>query len=1333
MSLIDIPTLPARGPDESAFEPAPPAFTRLHQFFETSCDAAPQAIAVVCDGARWSYGELDARANQLAHLLIGRGIGPGARVGILLDRSIHTYVAMLAVLKSGAAFVPLDPSFPADRVAFVAGDGELRLLITEGRRAPEIQTCGSPLLAIDSAEAQIASQPTCRPEIEDAGDAPCYIIYTSGTTGRPKGVLVNHSSICNFLTVCAPVYRYEPEDRIYQGMTIAFDFSVEEIWPTFMAGATIMAGPNDHRRLGSGLAHFLIEQGVTVMCCVPTLLATLDRDVPSLRLLLVGGEACPQDLVRRWGRPGRRMINTYGPTETTVTATWTELLPDKPVTIGRPLPTYTVQILDDRLAPVPDGAAGELCIGGPGVAVGYLNRPELTAAQFIPDPHDRNGGRLYRTGDLCRLTPEGEIEYLGRIDGQVKIRGHRIELAEIEAVLMEHPHLAAAIVSKAAHEAGDDLVAYIVLRQPERSPDALRSQLHELLRKRLPAYMVPAYIEVLDRVPMLPSDKADRARLPAPSSARIVSHGGEYVAPATPLEREIAAAWTTAFGQIHLSVEADFFLDLGGHSLFAAGVVSRLRRLPALGQLSIADLYAHPTIRSLSRYAETLATQAARETSRDPKTSADEQRSTHSRFRVWRCGIAQIVSLYLLLTALAAIPAIGLRAALGYSPAELILAAVTFGPAVWIGTSLLLPLATKWTVIGRFRPGRYPLWGWYFCRWWLVRKACALAPLNLLAGSPLLPVYLRLLGAKVGANCHLGSGHVDAFDLLEIGDGASIGYGVELQPSVVEDGWLRLEPIRIGRGAFVGTNSVLMPGATLGERSALLEQSLVTGGQSVPDGETWAGSPSRRAAEQPAALREMTARPPQSGQWSAALLCGFFATFCLLELLGFLTATSGVLVYAAVVHRLGATAIVLAALVAGPVFVLTACATIAILKRLITPAPRSGIFPADSFFGLRRWISDKLMDYSLFATNSLYATLYTIPWLRLLGARVGPRSEISTVAHVEPALLSLGCESFVADIATLGSATYHNGWLALGTVELGSRCFIGNAATVPSDSRLGSDTLIGVQSVPPGPQVKDGTSWLGSPAMFLPRRQASQTFDERLTFRPSASLIAGRLAIEFFRVVLPASLLYGMLLLNVHVAMRLAAVWPAWQIALALPAVYVGSGTLVLGVVAGMKWLIVGRYRPRTEPLWAYFVRRSEVITGLYECAAVPAILGWLTGTPLLPAGLRLFGSRAGAGIYLDTTYLTEFDLVCIGDGAQIGGRTSLQTHLFEDRVMKMSFVKIGPHASIGPRSIVLYDATVESGARLDGLSLVMKGESLPAETRWHGIPARMGALQIAN
>jgi non-ribosomal peptide synthetase component F len=256
------------------------------------------------------------------------------------------------------------------------------------------------MLFLDAAT-NVSAEPATRLKIVPTRSSLCYIIYTSGTTGRPKGVAVTQASICNFLSACLPIYDVVAADRVYQGMTLAFDFAIEEVWPTFAAGATLVAGPIDHRRLGAGLTTFLNEQKITVLCCVPTLLGTIERDVPTLRTLLVGGEACPADLVKRWSRPGRRMLNTYGPTETTVTATWTELVPDKLVTIGRPLPTYTVHILNDELRPVQPGVCGEICIGGPGVALGYVNSPELTAERFVLDPFD--GGpdaRLYRTGDL---------------------------------------------------------------------------------------------------------------------------------------------------------------------------------------------------------------------------------------------------------------------------------------------------------------------------------------------------------------------------------------------------------------------------------------------------------------------------------------------------------------------------------------------------------------------------------------------------------------------------------------------------------------------------------------------------------------------------------------------------------------------------------------------------------------------------------------------------------------------------------------------------------------------------------------------------------------------
>ena len=333
------------------------------------------------------------------------------------------------------------------------------------------------------------------------------------------------------------------------------------------------------------------------------------------------------------------------PPKQSVTATWTELRPGKPVTIGRPLPTYTVHILDEQVRPVADGASGEICIGGPSVAVGYVNRPELTAERFIADPFsDTPGARLYRTGDLGRLTVEGEIEYLGRIDTQVKIRGYRIELGEIEAVLREEPAVSGAVVNVASGEGYvQELIAYVTIGGPVEG-FALRQKLHETLKRRLPAHMVPAFIEILANLPVLPSGKADRSRLPAPVSARWAPiNGADVVLPGSELEKELAAAWSRVFGHPVISVQADFFLDLGGHSLFAALMISDLRHNPALQQLSMADLYAHPTIRGLAQH---IASHPAHATA---QTAAPLR---HGNLRVWGCGLAQVFMLYLALIAL---------------------------------------------------------------------------------------------------------------------------------------------------------------------------------------------------------------------------------------------------------------------------------------------------------------------------------------------------------------------------------------------------------------------------------------------------------------------------------------------------------------------------------------------------------------------------------------------------------------------------------------------------------------------------------------------------------
>jgi non-ribosomal peptide synthetase-like protein len=469
------------------------------------------------------------------------------------------------------------------------------------------------------------------------------------------------------------------------------------------------------------------------------------------------------------------------------------------------------------------------------------------------------------------------------------------------------------------------------------------------------------------------------------------------------------------------------------------------------------------------------------------------------------------------------------------------------------------------------KPGSYPLWGWFFCRWWLARKLLQTAPLDMLCGSPLLSPYLRLLGARIGGRCHIATTQFDTLDLIEIGRGTSIGYGVELSPSQVANGWLHLRPLRIGARAYIGTNSVIEGGATVGHDACVAEQSLVSDGQSVPAKETWAGSPARRVAADPQ-LAELGLRSPPH-RWSRPILFGFVCGVVLLQMLPMLLLIPGLLLIWGISHGDLWLGLALTPL-AGLLQVAATCAAVVVGKRLTLFSIRPGIYPLRSFFGLRKWFVDRLMNLSLTTTNSLYSTLYLIPFLRLLGARIGPRAEVSTVSNIDPDLLTLGTECFVADLAVVGAARVHNGHIVLGKTEVGERGFVGNASLVPGDTQLPHDCLIGVLSVPPTQEAAPGSSWLGSPAIFLPRRQASEKFDEAFTYRPPARLVACRLAIELLRAILPAALGFAGFFLISLAVMELLEHLPVALVALLLPAAYLSAGMIVSLAVVALKWAV---------------------------------------------------------------------------------------------------------------------------------------------------------------
>ncbi|MFJ5532895.1 Pls/PosA family non-ribosomal peptide synthetase, partial [Streptomyces sp. NPDC093261] len=871
-------------------------------------------------------------------------------------------------------------------------------------------------------------------------------------------------------------------------------------------------------------------------------------------------------------------------------------------------------------------------------------------------------------------------------------------------------------------EYGKTLAAYVVPVPEPPTPgtpgdDGLAARLHERLRRTLPAYMVPSYLDVLDRLPAMPSGKVDRRRLPAPTG-RLLGGTGPVAPARGAWETRVRDVWAQVLGipPDQLSAEADFFTDLGGHSLLAARVVSLLRGRDGEAGPTLRDLYGHPTVRTFAARLRTAAATA-------PSVAAPRPEPLrHGGGRIALAGLVQMAALYLVLllfTLPVAVYAAEHNGISEWSPVELAgIALAGYGVARWVVPFILVrPLAAG------IRPGRYPLWGATYLRLWGVSLLLGLSPLRTLSGSPMMAPCLRLLGARVGARTTIATGMVPLPGLLTIGSDAAIGYGASLRSWQVADGWVTVAPITIGQGAFVGANAVLAPGARMGARSGLGEQSVLAPDEVVPDGARRAGSPARPVEALAPAVEAMLRERGDTDRWRPRQLTAALLGLVLLEsAVPAMGLPCLALFWFAWAHW-GTGAVPAAMALVGPLWVVTVCCVVAVGKRAVLPGLPVGIHPARSSLGVRKWIADKLLESSLAFTNSLYATLYTVPWLRVLGARVGRGAEVSTAAHIDPDLLTLGESSFVADMASVGSAAFAADRVAFGPTDVGSRAFVGNAALIPAGTELGAGSLVGVGTVPPPDRVPDGTTWLGSPALRLPVRQSSGSYPEELTYRPTRRAVLVRLAIEFLRATVPPAVLAAGVYLYLTALSAVARrVGPA--AVLVSPFLAMAGSLAVIAFCVVVKRVVVGSYRPRVEPLWSLFVRRTEFVTGVFEAAAVPAGVGTLVGTPFLPPVLRLFGARIGRRTWIGTTYLTEFDLVEVGDDAMIDTNVSLQTHLFEDRVMKMSKVTVHAGASIGTRAIVLYDAVVGEGVRLGPLSLVMKGERLTPGTRWRGLPA---------
>ncbi len=584
----------------------------MHELVEAAVQRAPDAIAVVYGEFQLTYRDFNSRANQLAHYLKGRGIGPDVRVAICLEPTLEFAVAVLAVLKAGGACVPLDPKYPGERLAYMLEDVQAKVVITEKGLLPDAIPAGCEVLSLTEKTEELSRQSQTKPLSGATPRDTAYVIYTSGSTGKPRGVLLAHAGLVNYFTTMLLRYCMEPTDRVLQFCSTSFDIAVEELFATWVSGATLVLRSPDMPLAVPEFMDWVERQGIT-MLDLPTAywhewvhaLPELRRPVPpAVRVVIVGGEKALASAYSAWMRAiGHkvRWLNTYGPTEASISVTaWEGIqhaadpIPEN-LPIGKPLANCRLYILDRHLNPVPVGIPGELHIGGVCVARGYLNRPELTAEKFIPDPFSSDGNaRLYKTGDMARYLPSGDIEFLGRADGQVKIRGFRIELGEIESVLCKHPAVREGVVVAREDVPGEKrLVAYIV---PVRGTQLSETELRGYLRQHLPEYMLPSATVLLENMPLTPNGKINRRGLPAPSAES--SSTQQIAPPVDAFQAQLVKIWEDLLGRRPIGIHDNFF-ELGGHSLLAARLMHRIGQ--AIGKtVPLAMLLQAPTIEQLA-------------------------------------------------------------------------------------------------------------------------------------------------------------------------------------------------------------------------------------------------------------------------------------------------------------------------------------------------------------------------------------------------------------------------------------------------------------------------------------------------------------------------------------------------------------------------------------------------------------------------------------------------------------------------------------------------------------------------------------------------------------
>jgi len=1292
--------------------------------FDQACEQHADRCALEIPGrSRLTYADLDRCTRQVA-----AAVAPLAErdavIAIAVPRdSPWLYASLLGVMRAGAAYVAIDPSFPAKQAAAILADAGAVAVIAEPARAGEIAGAGATTRVL-TPDAIAGERPSAAASAA-MPDALAYLIYTSGTTGKPKGVEVEHASLLNLVAGDRREFALGPAERVAQGSSASYDSSIEEMWLAWAAGAAVVVMDDETARLGPDLLPWLVRERITVLCPPPTLLRTLACDdparaLPAMRMVYVGGEALPTDVAEMWSR-GLRLENGYGPTECTVTCLRTIIRPGAQVTIGRPIPGSFAAVIDPEdpaLRELGDDAQGELVVGGASLARGYRGQPETTAARFIEHP---TLGRVYRTGDLVHRDASGDYHYHGRIDAQVKLRGYRIELGAIESRLAAHP----SVLEAAATVEGDGpqrrLVAHVVLHPGHAlAVDALRA----FVAEELPGYMVPVAIATIASVPRSLAGKLDRKRLPSLSRAEI-SEGGAQ--PASETEQAVARAIAQTLGRDgFVAVDLDFFDDLGLDSLTVAMAISRLRGSAATQAATVRMAYRGRNVRAVARLIEEQAARASR--------AAEEDAAPLGTSRPILATLAQAAFLLVLLVAavqISWIPTVGARITEAIAEpglGALLLSLAAAGVlAVYTVATLLLGIAAKWLLIGRYRPQRVRAWSAFHLRHWIAVRLVALTPWELLGTIGLAPSVLRLLGARIGRRVHIHRGvrlTDGGWDLLTLEDGATIGQDACLRLVELDRGALVFGPVTVRAGGTLETRAGMSPGAELGAGSILRPLANLRAG-AVHARMVLDGIPAIPAGPAPA---PPVVAPPRSRAWHSILTAGIILSFVAvmllpwavsLSLLG-LNSTDALdrLVFSSGSMLPSLRGIATLALVVFLSGILTV-SLLAALVRLLGSAPRTP-YALDSFASSRMTLQSGLVEA---AGKWLSGTLMWPIWLNAAGARIGKGCEISTITDVIPSTVRIGRETFFADGIYLGGPRLQAGTAVVEAVELGPSNFVGNHAVLPAGTRIAEGSLVGISTRGDGLPRKPGASWFGLPAFELPKREVVE-MPRELTHDPPLIRRINRWIWELARFALPIGPVFLGLVWFRAMEQASTAMSP---LAFRLVALPLGAlcvlAALALGVLV-LKWLLIGRVKPGTHALWSCWCSRWDflyVAWGMW--AGVP--LGFLEGTLLLVGYLRAIGCRIGRRALLGHgfAHVVDPDMLRFGDDVTVDAL--FQAHTFEDRVLKIDYVDLRDGCTIGPNTVILYGADVGARARVAPHSVVMKREVLLADTMYEGAPTQ--------